>query len=68
MQKRLGMDSILREEKGRWWKNIGLIILKAVFESGSAAKFLPSFLTSFLRCHKILYIYPDISGMPVQTH
>ena len=26
MKKRLGMDSMLREETGQWWENIGCII------------------------------------------
>ena len=51
-KKRLGMDSILRKEKGEWWENIGRIIhCRVVFESVSPVKYLTSFLTSFLRRH-----------------
>ena len=53
MKKRVGMDSILKEEKGTWWENIGCVtIVRAVFESAIAVKSLTSFLTYFLRCHK----------------
>ena len=35
------INSILREEKHRWWENIECIInFKAVFEKGSAVKSL----------------------------
>ena len=58
MKKKLGMDSILTDEKGEWWENMECIIVRVVFEPASAAKSLTSFLTSFLRCHKdITYLY-----------
>ena len=49
MQKRLGMDSILREEK---------------FAPGSVVKSLTSFLTSFLRCHKDIANVAGYFGHP----
>ena len=59
MKKRLGIDSILREEKGQWWGNTECIInCKAAFEPASAVKSLNSFLTSFVRCHR------DIANLP----
>ena len=64
MKKKLGIDSILREGKrstvGEHW-----II---VFELDTAVKFPTSFLTSFLRCHKDLQIYPGNLDLPGQTH
>ena len=46
-------------EKGKWWENIGCItIIRVVFEPVSAVKSLPSFLASFLGCHK------DIANLP----
>ena len=49
MKNMLGIDSILSEENGQWWENIGCII---------NCKSLTLFLTSFLRCLK------DVANLP----
>ena len=65
MQKSLGMDSISKEEKVQWWENIECIInCKTSFEPGRAIKSLPSFLSSFLRCHKDIANLAGYFGHP----
>ena len=53
MKKRLGMDSILREEKSQRWESIGNIkICKSKIWTSQGVKSLPTLLTPFLKYHK----------------
>ena len=59
------MDSISKEEKVQWWENIECIInCKTSFEPGRAVRSLPSFLSSFLRCHKDIANLAGYFGHP----